>query len=42
MNWDEIEGHWTEYKSHVEAQWGKVMRNAFAFSAVRQLPAQTT
>jgi uncharacterized protein YjbJ (UPF0337 family) len=24
MNWDVIEGNWTEYKGHVKAQWGKL------------------
>lgn len=24
MNWDIIEGNWTEYKGHVKAQWGKL------------------
>lgn len=24
MNWDVIEGNWTQYKGHVKAQWGKL------------------
>lgn len=24
MNWDVIEGNWTQYKNHVKAQWGKL------------------
>lgn len=24
MNWDVIEGNWTEYKGKVKAQWGKL------------------
>lgn len=24
MNWDVIEGNWTQYKTHVKAQWGKL------------------
>jgi hypothetical protein len=38
MNRDEIEGNWTEYKSHVKAQWGKVMRNAFASVLISDFP----
>lgn len=24
MDWDVIEGNWTQYKGHVKAQWGKL------------------
>lgn len=24
MNWDVIEGNWTQYKGQVKAQWGKL------------------
>lgn len=24
MNWDVIEGNWTQYKSQIKAQWGKL------------------
>ncbi|ALK08920.1 CsbD family protein [Blastochloris viridis] len=24
MNWDEIEGNWTEFKGKVRTQWGKL------------------
>lgn len=24
MNWDQIEGHWTEYKGKAKQQWGKL------------------
>lgn len=27
MNWDVIEGNWTQYKGQVKAQWGKLTDN---------------
>jgi uncharacterized protein YjbJ (UPF0337 family) len=27
MNWDVIEGNWTQYRNQVKAQWGKLTDN---------------
>ena len=24
MNWDRIEGHWTQYKGRIQKRWGKL------------------